>query len=90
VAGQESHFDLSVTPESGATGSGAIAAVRVWIGAADAVGSMKAKADGEPAHLHVHVEAPATLGATSKLWVELEFEGGGAAGRKTVSFDLKR
>ena len=67
-----------------------VVAVRFWIGTQDAKGSIKAKADiedpKEPNHWHTHAEVPNPMPAESKLWVEIEAEGG----TKTAgSFDLK-
>ena len=71
-------------------GTAKIAGVRFWIGTQDAKGSMKAKAEiedpKEPNRWHTHAEIPTPMPAGSKLWVEIESEGG----VKTVtSFDLK-
>lgn len=69
----------------GGVGKG-VAAVRFWIGAEDAKGSIKAKADIEDGKWHTHVEIPSPLPGGSKLWVEVEESGG----KKTIgSFDLK-
>ena len=57
-------------------GAAKIAAVRFWIGAEDAAGSVKARADLEKDNWHTHVEVPNPLPAESKLWVEIEAEGG--------------
>ena len=72
------------------TGTDKVVAVRFWIGTQDAKGSVKAKADiedpKEPNHWHTHTEVPNPLPPASKLWVEIETEGG----QKTAaSFDLK-
>ncbi len=61
-------------------------AVRFWIGTEDAKGSIKAKAEVEVDHWHTHAEVPDPLPAGSKLWVEVDAEGGA---KTTVSFDLK-
>lgn len=67
-------------------GKARVVAVRFWIGAADAKGSIKAKAEIEGDHWHTHVETPSTIAPDARLWVEIEAEGGA----KTVaSFDLK-
>jgi len=70
-------------------GTEKVAAVRFWIGAQDAQGSVKAKADiedpKEPNHWHTHAEVPSPLPLESKLWVEIETEGGKKA---AGSFEL--
>ena len=59
--------------------------LRVWVGDASAVGSMKAKADVVKGHFHVHVEVPAEIPAGAALW----FEHVGADGEvQTVSVPL--
>jgi len=68
-------------------GKARVAAVRFWIGGADAKGSIKAKAEIEGDHWHTHVETPATIAPDARLWVEVEAEGGA---KTVVSFDLKR
>jgi len=69
----------------GGVGKG-VTVVRFWIGAQDAKGSIKAKADIEDGKWHTHVEIPSPMPAESRLWVEVEESGG----KKTVgSFDLK-
>jgi hypothetical protein len=62
--------------------------VRFWIGLQDANGSVKAKIEDpkEPNRWHTHTEVPSPLPEGSKLWVEVEIEGG----QKTAgSIDLK-
>ena len=65
-----------------------VVAVRFWIGAQDATGSMKAKADIEnpdqPNHWHTHALIPDPMPEGSMLWVEIET----SDGRHTGSFDL--
>ena len=61
-------------------------AVRFWIGTEDAKGSVKAKAEVEVDHWHSHVEVPDPMPAGTKLWVEIEGDGGA---KTVVSFDLK-
>ncbi len=69
----------------GGVGKG-VTVVRFWIGAEDAKGSIKAKADIEDGKWHTHVEIPSPMPAGSKLWIEVEEPGG----KKTLgSFDLK-
>lgn len=60
--------------------------VRFWIGTEDAKGSIKAKAEVEVDHWHTHAEVPDPLPAGSKLWVEVEGDGGA---KTVVGFDLK-
>ncbi|MEI7658138.1 MAG: hypothetical protein WCK33_08750 [Phycisphaerae bacterium] len=68
-------------------GKSRVVAVRFWIGAADAKGSIKAKAEIEGDHWHTHAETPATIGPDARLWVEVEAEGGV---KTLTSFDLRR
>lgn len=68
------------------TGGAKIASVRFWIGTEDAKGSVKAKAEIEVDHWHTHVEVPDPMPAGTKLWVEIEGDGGA---KTVVSFDLK-
>ncbi|HZW05805.1 MAG TPA: hypothetical protein VFF65_01680 [Phycisphaerales bacterium] len=87
AAGGEAAIDVTLTPGAGA---GKAAAVRFWIGAADAKGSVKAKADIEdpkdPTTWHTHVDVPSPIPAGSLLWVEVEDDKGAT---HTGSFDLK-
>jgi hypothetical protein len=57
-----------------------VAAVRSWIGTADAKGSVKSKAEPEnPAelnHWHAHAEVPSPLPADARLWFDVESQGG--------------
>lgn len=85
--------DGDITPGSDAAidawitgGSAKIAAVRFWIGAPDAKGSIKAKAELEKENWHTHAEVPKPLPAGSELWIEIQTEPGD---RVTVGFDLK-
>ncbi|MCA9300533.1 MAG: hypothetical protein KDA28_15790 [Phycisphaerales bacterium] len=64
--GAEGHVDIEQT--AGA----APAAVRVWIGLEDGVGSRKSKADGSDGHFHGHVQAPTTIPEGAALWIEVE------------------
>jgi hypothetical protein len=88
VAGQEAPIDVTVTPIAGSTAKAT--AVRFWIGAEDAKGSVKAKADIEdpakPNGWHTHAEVPNPMPTGSKLWIEIEDDKGGKA---VGSFDLK-
>ncbi|MCA9284198.1 MAG: hypothetical protein KDA22_03215 [Phycisphaerales bacterium] len=82
TAGGEIAVDVHVTGDLAP-----IAAVRIWYGAADAAGSIKARADIEdpkdPAHWHTHVEVPDPIPAEAAVWVELEIAG---VGKRTASF----
>ena len=62
-------------------------AVRFWIGSEDAKGSIKAKAEVEVDHWHTHVEVPDPMPAGTKLWVEIEGDGGA---KTVVGFELKQ
>lgn len=88
-AGGEAPIDVWVTTSDGKPAT--VAIVRFWIGAADAKGSIKAKADIEdpkqPNHWHTHAPIPETLSTESKLWVEVEKT---QNAKSTTSFDLKR
>lgn len=70
----------------GGVGEG-VTAVRFWIGVEDAKGSVKAKADIEDGKWHTHAEIPSPLPAESKLWVEIEKEGGQ---KSRGSYELKQ
>jgi hypothetical protein len=84
AAGGEAPIDVVVTSGPKAT------AVRFWIGIESAKGSIRARGQIEdaahPNHWHAHAEVPDPLPAGSKLWVEIEGEGGA---KGTASFDLK-
>ena len=67
-------------------GTSKVAAVRFWIGAEDAKGSVKAKAELEKDNWHTHAEIPSPMPAGSKLWVEVETDKGE---RTVVGFELK-
>jgi hypothetical protein len=68
------------------TGGPKIVSVRFWIGTEDAKGAIKAKAEIEVDNWHTHAEVPDPLPAGSKLWIEIEAEGGA---KTVVGFDLK-
>lgn len=81
TAGSDAPIDATIT------GSAKVAAVRFWIGAQDAKGSVKAKAEADKDNWHAHVEVPKPLPEGSKLWVEVEND----KGEKSVAgFDLKK
>ncbi len=86
--GGEAAIDAWVEPA--AEGAPKIAAVRLWIGAEDAAGSIKARAESEnpadPAHWHTHAELPDPMPEGSKLWIEIEDDAGATT---LASFDLK-
>lgn len=89
IAGKDAPIDVTITPiEQTAPG---IAAVRFWIGTADARGSVKARASienpADPNRWHVHVEVPSPLPDEGMLWVEIEDDRGQTS---TAAFDLKR
>lgn len=88
IAGKDAPVDVIVTPAAGSEAK--VAAVRIWVGAEDARGSVKAKAEIEnaehPDHWHVHVEIPSPLPAGSKVWVEIEDDAGATS---VGGFDLK-
>lgn len=65
--GKEVDVDLSLKGERGK-----VAAIRSWIGAQDAKGSIKAKAAPEGEGYHAEVEAPEPLPEGAAVWVEIE------------------
>ena len=71
-------------------GSAKVVAVRFWVGLEDAKGSIKARAaienPAEPNHWHAHAEIPDPIPAGSKIWVEVEAEGGA---KGVCSYDPK-
>ncbi len=79
-AGAELPVDIWIT------GGPKVSAVRFWVGVEDASGSMKAKAELEKDNWHTHGEVPSPMPEGSKLWIEIEAEGGA---KTLVSFDLK-
>jgi hypothetical protein len=84
LAGKDAPIDVWVLSPDGTPAKPA--AVRFWIGTEDAKGSVKAKAALEKDNWHTHAEVPSPLPAGSKLWIEVEANGGG----KTIAgFDLK-
>jgi hypothetical protein len=84
-AGCDSPIDVWVTG-----GSAKVSTVRFWIGTENAKGSIKARAEievpAEPNHWHTHAEIPNPIPAGSKIWVEIEAEGGA---KGVCSFPLK-
>lgn len=80
-AGGEAPIDVWI---NGGTGEG-VTVVRFWIGAQDAAGSIKAKADIEGGKWHTHVEVPSPIPPDAKLWIEVEESGGS---KSTGSFAL--
>lgn len=88
-AGGDAPIDVWITTSDGKPAS--VAAVRFWIGTADAKGSIKAKADienpKEPDHWHTHAEVPAPMPPDAKLWIEVEIE---RDAKSATSFDLKQ
>jgi hypothetical protein len=66
AAGAETGVDITVS------GDAQPAAIRIWIGLADARGSLKARADAEGDHYHAHVETPDPLPEGAALWIEVE------------------
>lgn len=89
LAGKDAAFDLTITPKDGA---GLKAnAVRIWIGAQDAKGSVKVKAEIENLEhkdrWHAHAEVPNPIPTGSMLWFEIEDD---KAGQHVGSFDLKQ
>lgn len=75
--GKAWHIELKLTPAQPAP-----KAVRIWIGAENARGSVKAKAELEHAaegEYSTHVEVPAPLPADAKLWVAIEAADGQSA-----------
>mgnify|MGYP001174123003 CR=1 FL=1 len=81
--GKDAAIDVWVTAAGG--GDARVTAVRFWIGTQDAKGSVKAKAELEKDNWHTHAEIPSTMPAGSKLWVEVETDGGT---KTVVGFNL--
>ena len=79
-AGAELPVDIWIT------GGPKVSAVRFWVGTEDAKGSMKAKAEIEKDNWHTHGEVPSPMPEGSKLWIEIDAEGGA---KTLLSFDLK-
>lgn len=81
AAGTETGFRVKI-----AAGSGKVTVVRLWIGAADGKGALKAKAELEGDAWHAHAEAPASLDGAG-FHVQFETDGGAEV---TASFDLAK
>jgi hypothetical protein len=62
-----------------------LAVLRLWIGTASGVGSLKAKAHSRGRRAHVHVEVPTPLAPGAALWFEAE---DGSGTRETTSLPL--
>lgn len=79
-AGEEGHLDVTVTGD-------APAAVRAWVGVADATGSIKALLEKESeTGYHGHLELPDPLPDGSQLWIEVE-DAGGQKQKGSFSFE---
>ena len=61
-------LDVSLIQTSGPPA----AAIRVWVGDASGVGSMKTRTHSHGSSSHAHAKAPATLPADSALWIEVQ------------------
>ncbi len=75
--GKPWHIEVKLTPVQPAP-----KAVRVWVGAENARGSVKAKAEAEHAaggEYSANVEVPAPLPADARLWIALETADGQSA-----------
>lgn len=74
-AGKALDVDLTLTPAATKP-----KAVRLWVGAASAKGSVKVKAEPEaPGAYCVGVEVPDPIPAEAKLWIAIEAEDGTTA-----------
>ena len=70
-AGKAWHLELSLVPAAPLP-----KAVRVWVGAENGRGSVKAKAEaGKAGSFEAHVEIPAPLPADARIWISVEGEG---------------
>ena len=79
VAGKKLDVDLVLTPKTTAP-----KAIRLWVGKADAKGSVKVKAEPEaPGAYCVGVEVPNPIPAESKLWIAIE-DAAGATAKESV------
>ena len=75
-------LDVSIVQSSGP----AAAAIRVWVGDASGVGSMKIKVHSHGASSHAHAKAPAKLPANSALWIEVQ-NADGTSGSGSIQVD---
>jgi hypothetical protein len=86
--GGDAPIDVWITTADGKPAQAS--AVRFWIGTEDARAFRKARAEienpEEPNHWHTHVEVPDPMPPESRLWVELEKQGGK---KDVTSFPLK-
>jgi hypothetical protein len=77
AAGKEWHVELRLNPNQPAP-----KAIRVWVGAENGRGSVKAKAEAEKdakGEYGAHLEIPSPLPADSKLWITIEPDNGQSA-----------
>jgi hypothetical protein len=75
AAGQTWHVELRLDP-----GPAAPRAIRLWVGAENGRGSVKAKAEADAAgEYSAHLEVPSPLAVDSRLWIALETADGQAA-----------
>jgi len=80
IGGSDATFDVSVT------GPTVPVAVRIWVGTQDAKGSVKSLCPMEDGVGHAHADVPNPLPQDSRLWVELEVQGGE---KVLVGFELR-
>lgn len=79
VAGKKLDVDLVLTPKTPAP-----KAIRLWVGKADAKGSVKVKAEPEAPGIYcVGVEVPNPIIPESKLWIAIE-DANGATAKESV------
>ncbi len=77
AAGKEWHVELRLNPDQPVP-----KAIRVWVGAENGRGSVKAKAEAEKdakGEYGAHVEVPNPIPADSKLWISIEPDNGQTA-----------
>lgn len=75
-------LDVSIIQSSGTPAT----AIRVWVGDASGVGSMKIKVHSHGASSHAHAKAPAKLPANSALWIEVQ-NTDGTSGSGSIQVD---